>query len=260
MNNGPITEADLQAFVDDRLPRDRAAVVAAWLEERPQDAARVADYRAQARAMREALEPMVREPLPPDLDLRLHHGNPQRSRWLVAPVACLLVLIGGLSGWKMREWTEPAMTGTAALAREAAASYAVYADDDARPVEIAANDLRSLDAWFSKRLSRTISAPDLRPAGLHLVGGRLVATEHGPACFYLYVNGEGERIALYVRPMRIDGAAQMVRRDEAGVRGWTWADRGLGFGVFGNASDDFLHRAADVVRASGTGVARVNAL
>ncbi|KQM18204.1 anti-sigma factor family protein [Novosphingobium sp. Leaf2] len=252
MNDGPITEADLQAHVDGRLSPGRAQDVAAWLAAHPQDAARLAAYRAHDDALRQALNPIADEPVPPALDLRLR--QPARPGWAVAPALkvagiAAVALLSGLTGWGLRGWTAPPTVGTAALAREAASSYAVYASDAARPVELAASDRFALDSWFSKRLSRPIRAPDLQQAGLTLIGGRLVATSHGPGGLYLYRDRQGRRIALYVRPMEVDGSDHMKPRLEDGVAGWTWAEKGLGFGVFGTAPGTDLHSTADLVRS-----------
>ena len=252
MSDDPITEADLQAWVDGQLTPERAEQIAAWLAVHPEDARRLETYRAQTATLREAFAPIAAEPLPPRLDLRLYtaRDRPAARRAMAAAGMTAMLLTGAASGWMLRDLTGPATVGTAALAREAAASYAVYADDSVRPVEISATDLPALNAWFSKRLSRRIAAPDLRAAGLRLVGGRLVATEHGAGCFYLYVDGAGQRIALYIRPMEFQGTDSMVRRNQDGVRGWTWADDGLGFGVFGARSEQSLRAFANAVRES----------
>lgn len=254
MTDVPVTEAEIQAHVDGRLPPERAAAVDAWLAKRPEEASRVASYRAQRDALRAALDPVLDEALPAALDLRLREAAPAGrggfGRSALAASMAGLLLLGGAGGWTLRGLDTPAPAGTAALAREAAASYTIYADDRARPVELAADQRRTLDAWLSRRLSRPIAAPDLGAAGLRLIGGRLLPTEHGPAGLYLYQNAAGERIALYLRIMKSDDKTdRMTRRDEDGVRGWTWADDGLGFGVFGAAPGDFLHSTADMVRA-----------
>jgi len=254
MNEAPVTEAEIQAHVDGRLSPERAAIVDAWLAKQPDEAARVASYHAQRDALRAALDPVLDEPLPAALDLRLRETAPAgqlRSGHsaLAASVAGLL-LLGGAGGWTLRGMDTPVLTGTAALAREAAASYTIYAGDRARPVELAADQRLTLDSWLSRRLSRPIAAPDLDAAGLRLIGGRLLPTEHGPAGLYLYQNAKGERIALYLRIMKSDDkTGRMTRREEDGVRGWTWADDGLGFGIFGDAPGDFLHSTANMVRA-----------
>lgn len=253
MTVGPITEADIQAHVDGRLPPEREAMVAAWLLSHPDEASRAAAYRRHTALLRDSLAPVLEEALPPSLDLRLRGRSAPRRigfrRAAVAAAAAGLLLVGGSGGWLLRSVTEPATVGTAALAREGMASYAVYASDAARPVELAANQRGVLDRWFSERLSRPIRAPDLRAAGLRLVGGRLVATEHGPAGLYLYGDGSGRRIALYVRPMEVERTDHMQARASGAVRGWTWADDGLGFGVFGDGASDMLHGTADMVRA-----------
>ena len=47
MSQGPITEAELQAYVDGRLPHERAVIVAAWLAELPEQRTRIEAYREQ---------------------------------------------------------------------------------------------------------------------------------------------------------------------------------------------------------------------
>lgn len=248
---GSVTEADLHAYLDGQLAPDRQAMVTRWLADHPEEAARVKSYRVQRDGLRQALAPVIDEPLPANLDLRLG-ARPSRFRFgqaMVAASMAALFLAGGGTGWVLRDWNAAPTAGTAALAREAAANYAVYAGDGRRPVELAASDQHELDDWFSRRLSREVRAPDLRAAGLRLIGGRLVATDHGPAGFYLYRDAGGRSVALYVRPMRVEGTDRMTSREEEGVHGWTWADDGLGFGVFGVSSGDRLHDAANMVRA-----------
>lgn len=247
-----VTEADLQAHVDGLLPPDRDAAVRAWLAKRPGEAARIAAYREQREALRASLAPVFDEPIPPGLDLALRavpRGRGQLGRSALAAGLAAVLLLGGAGGWTLRGWTTPPSVGTAALAREAAASYAVYGSDAVRPVEIAAAQRVALDSWFSARLMRPVRAPDLRRAGLVLIGGRLVASDHGPAGLYLYRYPDGTRVAVYVRPMEVDRTDRMKRREQSGVEGWTWADDGLGFGVFGGSSGDTLHGAATLVRS-----------
>lgn len=252
MSEAPVTEADLQAYVDDRLAPERRAAVMAWLTEHGAEAVRVQAYRAQRDALRARLDPVLDEPVPAALDLRLRRSAPRAEhlrRPALAACAAGLLMLGGVGGWALRGLGAPPTVGTAALAREAAASYAVYAGDPVRPVELAADQGAALDGWLSRRLARPVSAPDLRRAGLRLMGGRLVPTEHGPAGLYLYRDEAGGRVALYVRPMEVDGTHRMTPREENGLRGWTWSDAGLGFGVFGVAPEDRLHATADLVRA-----------
>jgi anti-sigma factor RsiW len=253
MRDAPITEAELQAHVDGRLAPEREMAVRAWLAAHPEDAARFSAYRAQLGALREALCGVAEEPLPAVLDLRVR--VPRRPRWTalrpaaVAAAAAGLMLLGGAGGWALRDRTMPPQVGTAALAREAVSSYAVYASDTARPVELPASQLDDLDRWFSQRLGRAIRAPDLRAASLTLIGGRLVASAHGAAALYLYQDPAGRRLVVYLRPMVAERTDRMQARRSDGIAGWTWANAGLGFGVFGTAPEADLHGAANIVRS-----------
>ena len=47
MSETPLTESELQAHVDGRLPAARAAEVEAWLAQHPEEARRIAAYRPE---------------------------------------------------------------------------------------------------------------------------------------------------------------------------------------------------------------------
>lgn len=81
-----------------------------------------------------------------------------------------MALAAGLAGgWGMRGVAVP-QNGVAALAREAAENYRVYANDAERPVEIAAADEPKLVEWVSDRLQRRVVPPNLTAAGFRLLG------------------------------------------------------------------------------------------
>ncbi|WP_044560523.1 hypothetical protein, partial [Azospirillum sp. B4] len=70
MNAGrPITEEDLQAYVDRALDAGRRAEVEEYLATHPDAAQRVTVYAAQREALRAALAPIVEEPVPDRLNL-----------------------------------------------------------------------------------------------------------------------------------------------------------------------------------------------
>ena len=50
--NSPVTEEELHAYADGEIPADRRIAVEAWLASNPDDAARVAEWRAQADIIR----------------------------------------------------------------------------------------------------------------------------------------------------------------------------------------------------------------
>ena len=60
----PVTEADLHAFVDGRLPAERQVEIAAYLAARPEDAQRLEAYRAQKRELHALFDPVLDEQPP----------------------------------------------------------------------------------------------------------------------------------------------------------------------------------------------------
>lgn len=253
MSMSPIGEVDLVAYVDGRLPAGRQAEVAAWLEAHPEAARRVEADRRHRAAIRAAFSEVDDEPVPVALDLRaLAGGRVRPEGWRRTGIAAGLaaaLLVGGTGGWVLRGPGEtPVQAGIDALSREATASFTVYAADTARPVEIGGADRAGLDRWLSQRLGSSMRAPDLAAAGYRLLGGRLVATAHGAAGLYLYENDRGERIGLLTRPMRIERTARMRGFEDAGVAGFSWAERGFGYSMVGGANVEALHPIANEAR------------
>ncbi len=250
MNNRPITEDDLHAYVDDALEPAREAEVAAYLEDHPDVARRVSAFSDQRDLLRKALAPIADEPLPPQLNLPGIIESRRRRRspvwWAVA--AMLMLSIGGLGGWVMRGSLQASPGGLAALAQEAADSYHVYAPDRVRPVEMRATDSAQLVQWVSNRLKQPVKLPDLTESGYRLMGGRLVATSHGPAAMFMYDDDRGARLVVLARPMILDRNAPMSPHSGGDVSGFAWADGGMGYSLMGQAAAESLRPIANEVR------------
>ncbi|WP_374367278.1 anti-sigma factor [Dongia sp.] len=250
MSNRPITEDDLHAFVDLALAPSRQAEIAEYLATHPDVAERVEDYRAQRGALRAAFAPIAEEPVPPELNVARMASTRRSMRvstWRAA-AAVLLLLGSGATGWSLHGWMERVPVGIAALAQEAAASYAVYAPDHIRPVEIRADDRASLVAWASERLGHPVTVPDLAAAGYRFMGGRLVATTHGAAILFMYDDDRGTRLVILSRPMAAERDTPMAEHIDGAIAGFTWADAGIGYSLVGPLTPDRLHPLADDVR------------
>src|SRR2546423_9342626 len=84
-----VSEEELHAYVDGQIAGGECAAVEKWLESHPEDAARVAAWRAQADAIRARYGAVAGEPGPPRFDIvRLTPADRNGSR-LAAAVACL---------------------------------------------------------------------------------------------------------------------------------------------------------------------------
>jgi anti-sigma factor RsiW len=250
MNNRPITEEDLHAHVDRFLEPERQAEVAAYLEDHPDVARRIAAFSDQRDLLRKALAPIADEPLPPQFNLSRIIENRRRRPspvwWAVAAV--LMLSIGGLGGWVIRGGIQASPGGLAALAQEAAASYNVYAPDRVRPVEMRASDSAQLVQWVSSRLHQPVKVPDLTGSGYRLMGGRLVATSHGPAAMFMYDDDRGDRLVVLTRPMASDQSAPMAPHSRGDVAGFAWADGGMGYSLVGQVAAESLKPIANEVR------------
>ena len=74
MSDALVTEADLQAYADGKLPEERRAAVAAWLAAHPEDAERIESYRQLAAELRTSYDGVLDEPVPERLAARLACG------------------------------------------------------------------------------------------------------------------------------------------------------------------------------------------
>jgi anti-sigma factor RsiW len=251
MMGRPVTDDDLNGFVDQELDPARQAEVASYLDAHPEVARRIVSYRKQRDLLRAALAPVVEEPVPPELNLaamiEARKRPPALPRWATA-AAVALFCIGAAGGWSLRARSEPPSSGIAALAREAADSYAVYAPDHVRPVEMRAAERTQFVEWASRRLGHTLQVPDLAASGYRFMGGRVVATPHGPAALFMYDDDHGTRLVILARLMAREQDAPMAPHAQDGVNGYAWADNGVGYSLVGPATPQVLHPIANEVR------------
>jgi anti-sigma factor RsiW len=250
----PITEDDLQAYVDASLDFTRRAEIDEYLETHPDVAARVEGYARQRADLRAALGPIAEEPVPPELNLARMVETRRRAAatWWRAAAAVVLLCLGAAGGWSLHGTvglsSAPGLSGIQALAQEAADSYAVYAPDHTRPVEIRATERAELVNWASERLHQPVAVADLSASGYRFMGGRVVPTSHGPAILFMYDNDHGTRLVLLTRRMEVDHTARMTPRSQGDVGGFTWADDGIGYSLVGALPTTTLHPLADEVR------------
>jgi anti-sigma factor RsiW len=247
----PILEDDLHAYIDGALDDARRGEVEHYLAAHPAEAERVRGFGAQRAMLRAHFAPVLAEPIPSGLNLaRMIEGRGRAglSGWRAAAAACLLLALGGSAGWFAREVSAPEATGVAALAQEAAANYAVYGPDRIRPVEVRAEDGPALAAWMAGRLGRAVVPPDLARSGYRLMGGRVVATPHGPAGLFMYDDDHGSRLVLLTRRMEREADAPMSEHRRGDVATWSWAQNGLGYALASQRAPAPLHSLADEIR------------
>src|SRR5262249_61286155 len=131
-------------------------------------------------------------------------------------------------------YTAARLTDTSAWARRAAVAHIVYSPEVRHPVEVGADQEAHLVAWLSKRLGAQLKVPHLGSLGYTLVGGRLLPGERGPVAQFMYQDGKGQRLTLYVR-VNADESRETAFRfaQENSIGVFYWLDHKLRFPLSG---------------------------
>jgi anti-sigma factor RsiW len=246
-----VSEAELQAYADGRLPEARRAAVEAWLAEHPEESERIAAYRRLGEEVRAAYDGMLSEPVPEHLHSAAVRRAPVRRIAAVLAAFALGTLAGAGAMWQLRPDRVVVQSApeSTVIARRAAMAHAVYSPEVRHPVEVAASEEQHLVAWLSKRLGVKLRAPKLEEAGLALVGGRLLPGDAGPVAQFMYQTPNGRRLTLYVRTeasRNRETAFRYARENNVGV--FYWIDREAGYAIAsGDLTKDELLRVADLV-------------
>lgn len=255
----PIDGADIQSYVDGRLSAEECVAFERALEEQPALAERVASYVQHRELLRSALLPKLRDPVPAHLRIdniarRLASSRRQRFSSLAAAGAWLLVgaASGSLgttlaTGWSVQPPSAGPIVAGLPMA-DALVAHRVYVADAKHPIEVGADERAHLQTWLSKRLGRQLTAPDLSMAGYELLGGRLLPASSGPAALFMYENGKGARMTVYVRSSDRDEAPVKLI-DDQGLRAGYWYNDGYGFAVSAEEDRAVVLRAAASARS-----------
>ncbi|NHQ92630.1 anti-sigma factor family protein [Janthinobacterium lividum] len=257
MTTQAISEAQLHALADGVLPEEQRAAIDAHLRAHPDDAARVDAWREQNRQLRTLFDPVLDEAVPPAL---LQSASPPaangawRRHAMQAAAAVVLVIAGGAGGWLLRGDGGDMRTASASplsLARSAAIAHAVYTPEVRHPVEVGVEQEAHLVQWLSKRLGTKLQPPALSPLGYHLIGGRLLPGDgDGPVAQFMYEDGGGKRLTLYVakeRAGRQETAFRYTQEKELSV--FYWIDGQLGYALSASLPKQELGNIADAVYA-----------
>jgi len=235
--DSPVTTDELHAYVDGMLPPDRRPAVEAWLATHPDDAAHVAQWRAQAEAIRAHYGAVAEEPTPErfDLDRLAVGGRPWRA---VALAGIAAALIGCIVGWLAHGASARAPSAFEQFTAEALNAHKVYVVEVRHPIEVQAGEDHLLP-WLSRRVGANLRAPNLESYSLKLMGGRLLPGLNGPAAMFMYETPAGERYTFYCS--RSNTARTALRYNAAGdAAAVLWVEGDIGYVVSGPAERNRL--------------------
>lgn len=241
--NTEFTDAEIHAYVDGQLDETRAKYFLTRMKTDHQLARTVRDYQLINANLRAMLDPVVREPVPKPL-LAASIDPTQtilpRNNWLSlaqAAVIAVLMIASGLMGWMLKgnDAQTTLVQLRTNLIHPATFAHSVYASDTRRPVEITAENEEELIRWLSRRLKTDIKAPNLKPEGFQLLGGRLIPSTNRMAAQFMYENNAGERVSLYVR-RGVWGKINMPLHydEDNGLAAFTWINNSMGYALSGS--------------------------
>lgn len=248
----PLSDEELQRYVDGELPESRYLEITEQLEMDPQAARRVIEYREINRMLAGYNVDVLSEPVPRRL------RGPRRPRLrgtaLRAAAAIAFMGIGALVGYQMQSAFTPTVLGAPQqLVSNALAAHRVFANEVLHPVEVGAENLDHLEKWLGKRLDMTLKIPDIQDQGYRLLGGRLLTgDEESPHALVMYERGDGARMSLYIAKTAEDQEHTPFLFDEAGSLGvYSWIDEELSCAVVAHLDDtldkDTLHNLSDLL-------------
>jgi len=281
----PLEHADDQtawhALADGRLTAAEAATLRTQLQGNSAALESIDHWQKQRRQLQALHTDLLDAPVPEmllDSALRTAHRKAQQMQWWRWGGMAASVFMAFALGWAGRgQWSggtlqlgsgKPPSGGPSVLvaataqrfAEQAAVAHAVYQPEVRHPVEVGAAQQDHLVQWLSKRLDRPLKVPVLSPLGYELVGGRLLPGDTGARAQFMYQNGAGQRITLYMGALA--GAAASPAAAAAGlsaanpapqatepspttafqftsegpVPGFYWVDAGFGYALSGQLS------------------------
>lgn len=270
----------LSAWLDNELDETSAARVQAWLQQHPEDAARVRLWAADRDALRARLDGELQEPVPPHWQAWVARAEPGAAagrpgaRWqaLAAALALASGLAGGVGGawWARQHPVVGAGGGLAAVpagtampasaahvpwARFAALAHTVYVPEQRHPVEVAVEgdaaaqqaQEEHLSRWLTRRLDVPVKMFDLRAQGFRLVGGRLLPETNGPCAQLMYEDEAGVRVTVYLRRKGGDVPATFRYEQLDGLGLFYWVDGPAGYALVGALPRDRLLALAESI-------------
>jgi anti-sigma factor RsiW len=236
----------LHAYVDGEAPADLRAEIEMRLAQDAELAAIVEDWRTQKRLIREFYDPVLSEPLPPQLTAVHKPALSSRIHPLAAMAAALLLLLfGGVAGWFAAHRAISLQSDT--LVADALMAHKVYAAEVRHPVEVGASESDHLATWLSKRIGHSFKIPDLTAEGYTLLGGRLLVAGSQPAAQLMYEDQSKRRITLFLIA-NTDNTETAIRIEQRGpLTACYWLDGPLGFAVAGELDRESIMALANEV-------------
>lgn len=262
-----VDDVMLMAYVDGEVDAVTARQIEHAIAADPNVAARARMFRESAAVLRGAFAGSLHEEVPERLIaafgplakaesnvVTLGARRPARQviGWAMAASLAALVVGAGGTFWFMTGDTPLSSSVQLASSERwldhVSGFYDVYNSelkkDDRLLVDFKADDIPELSNWFSARLNRPLSVPDLSAQGFQPQGGRLLIINGKPAAQFLYRSEEGEVVGLAIATGNGDyQPARTARRHNVNIV--HWRNSGYSYAFMGTIELPRLEKLAD---------------
>jgi len=249
--NKPVTDAELNAYLDGELKQTDYLRIEAFLAEHPEVAKQLGNDRVIKAGLHQLFDKVLCEDVPEHLYKNVNLKGNYTSRHIILKAAMIagIMLISGLAGWMLNINRQASSVPVFAhLVQPATFAHIIYSTDALHPVEFNAKDQNILTSWLSTRMHTDITAPILTSAGFELIGGRLLPSSNRMAAQFMYENTAMQRITVYIR--RYTWAEEITSfsyAEENGVGVYFWHNQKMGYAVTGKINKNQLMVAAQAV-------------
>ena len=261
-----VDDVMLMAYVDGEVDAATARQIEHAIGTDPNLAARAKMFRESASLLRGAYSEAVHEEVPQPLIaaleplarkdnvVKLGARRPVRQivGWAMAASLATLVIGSGSTYWYV-SGNPPLADGMQIVSSDrwldhVSSFYDVYnaelKQDDRLLVDFKADDIPELSKWFSARLNRPLSVPDLSAQGFQPQGGRLLIINGKPAAQFLYRSDAGELVGFAIASSAGNyQPARTVRRHSVNMV--HWRNNGYAYAFVGTIDLPRLEKLAD---------------
>lgn len=255
-----MSDERLSAWLDGELDAAAAAEVQAWLQQHPDEAARVRQWSDDREALRTHFAQVLKEPVPGRLSA-VAWQPVAWPRWAQAAAVTGLLATGALAGgggvwhWQQAHQAsllaatqQPARPEVPAQGwvRRAALAHSVYVPEPRHAVEVRAQE-EHLARWLTRRIEMPVHLFNLQEQGFELVGGRLLPDGAGKSAQLMYQDSEGRRVTIYLRKpeQSVQTEFRYERQGELGL--FYWVEEGCGYALVGALPRETLLALAQAV-------------
>ena len=250
-----VSEAELHAYLDGELTSDERAEMEGLIAASPTDAALVRDFARLNEAIGQHYAGVLDEPLPGGVQRALAR-IPERERaalpgalrrWTLVAAALVVAMLAGTAGFVVRDLMIEKQRPEAGFVSTAIGAHRVYVPEVRHPVEVGASEETHLVQWLTKRIGAKVRAPALSGLGWKLVGGRLLPDRGLPAAQFMYEDGTGRRLTLYMRKETGLNNTAFQFAESEGFAAFYWVDKPLAYAIAGRLTREELTSIATAV-------------